>query len=163
MLKRYFGLVAAAVFLVFQFCMGAAQAAVLDEGTLTVKLNSDGDTMTLSRTQYDDGQKSFNYACAQCHVGGVTKTNPSLDLRTDTLALANPPRDSIEGLVDYMKNPTTYDGETEIYEIHPSLKSADIFPNMRNLSEDNLVNIAGYTLIQPKILGDKWGGGKIYF
>jgi photosystem II cytochrome c550 len=26
-----------------------------------------------------------------------------------------------------MKNPTTYDGEEEIAEIHPSIKSADIY------------------------------------
>jgi photosystem II cytochrome c550 len=52
-----------------------------------------------------------------------------------------------------MKNPTTYDGEESIAEIHPSLKSSDIFPKMRNLSEDQLVAIGGYVLVQPKILG----------
>jgi photosystem II cytochrome c550 len=62
-----------------------------------------------------------------------------------------------------MKNPTTYDGEEEISELHPSLKSADIFTEMRNLTEDDLVAIAGHILLQPKIVGDKWGGGKIYY
>ena len=62
-----------------------------------------------------------------------------------------------------MKNPTTYDGEEEIAEIHPSIKSADIYPAMRNLRDDELVAIAGHVLVQPKILGDKWGGGKIYY
>ncbi len=96
-------------------------------------------------------------------MGGITKTNPNLDLRTETLALATPPRDNIEGLVDYMKNPTTYDGEQEIAEVHPSLRSADIFPKMRNLTEKDLVAIAGHILVEPKILGDKWGGGKVYY
>jgi photosystem II cytochrome c550 len=65
--------------------------------------------------------------------------------------------------VDYMKDPTTYDGEESIAEIHPSLKSSDIFPKMRNLTDDELANIGGYVLVEPKILGNKWGGGKIYF
>jgi photosystem II cytochrome c550 len=163
MLKRYFGLVAATVFIAFQLWTGIAQAAELDAPNLTVPLNGDGDTMTLTRTQYDDGQKLFINACATCHVGGVTKTNPNVDLAPQTLALASPRRDTIQGLVDYMKNPTTYDGEESIAEIHPSLKSSDIFPKMRNLTEDELVNIGGFVLVQPKILGDQWGGGKIYY
>jgi photosystem II cytochrome c550 len=163
MLKRYFGLVVATVFFAFQLWTGTAQAAKLDASDLTVPLNLDGDTMTLTRTQYDEGQKLFNNACATCHIGGVTKTNPSVDLAPETLALASPRRDTIAGLVDYMKNPTTYDGEESIAEIHPSLKSSDIFPIMRNLTEDELVEIGGYVLVQPKILGIRWGGGKIYF
>jgi photosystem II cytochrome c550 len=163
MLKRYFGLIAATVFFAFQLWTGIAQAAALDASDLTVPLNGDGDTMTLTRTQYDDGQKLFINACSTCHVGGVTKTNPSVDLAPETLALANPRRDTIQGLVDYMKNPTTYDGEDSIAEIHPSLKSSDIFPKMRNLTEDELVNIGGFVLVQPKILGEQWGGGKIYY
>jgi photosystem II cytochrome c550 len=163
MLRRYFGLIAATVFFAFQLWTGIAQAAELEASDLTVALNGEGDTMTLTRTQYDDGQKLFINACATCHVGGVTKTNPNVDLAPETLALASPRRDTIQGLVDYMKDPTTYDGEDSIAEIHPSLKSADIFPKMRNLTEDELVNIGGFVLVQPKILGDKWGGGKIYY
>lgn len=163
MLRRYFGLVVAAVFFTFQLWTGVAQAAELDALTRTVPLNGAGDTITLTRKQFDDGRKLFDAACATCHVGGVTKTNPSLDLAPETLALASPQRNTIEGLVDYMKNPTTYDGEESIAEIHPSLKSSDIFPKMRNLSDDELVAISGYILVQPKILGDKWGGGKIYY
>jgi photosystem II cytochrome c550 len=163
MLRRYFGLVVAAVFFTFQLWTGVAQAAEFDALTRTVPLNGDGDTITLTRKQYDDGRKLFDVACATCHVGGVTKTNPSIDLAPETLALASPQRNTIAGLVDYMKDPTTYDGEESIAEIHPSLKSSDIFPKMRNLSEDELVAIGGYVLVQPKILGDKWGGGKIYY
>ena len=62
--------------------------------------------------------------------------------------------------MDYLHNPTTYDGFVEISELHPSTKSADIFPEMRNLSEDDLVDVAGHILMQPTILGEQWGGGK---
>jgi photosystem II cytochrome c550 len=163
MLKRYIWLVVATVFFAFQVLSGSATAAQLDEATRTVQLNEQGDTVVLSRQQVDDGQRLFNYACSTCHVGGVTKTNPSLDLAPETLSLANPSRNSVAGLVDYMKNPTTYDGEESIAELHPSLKSADIFPKMRNLTEKDLQAIAGHILIQPKVLGQQWGGGKIYY
>ena len=61
-----------------------------------------------------------------------------------------------------MKNPTSYDGFEEIYELHPSLKSADIYPEMRNLTEDDLYSLAGFMLIEPKVKGKQWGGGKIF-
>jgi photosystem II cytochrome c550 len=160
--RRYLGLMLATVFFAFQLWTGVAQAAVLDEATRTVTLNGDGDTITLTRKQFEDGHKLFDSTCSTCHVGGVTKTNPSIDL-ADALELANPRRDNVESLVNFMKDPMTYDGEESIAEIHPSLKSSDIFPKMRNLTEDELVNIAGYILVQPKVLGDRWGGGKIYF
>ena len=62
-----------------------------------------------------------------------------------------------------MKDPTTYDGLESITEIHPSIKSADIFPKMRALTDDDLLAIAGHILLQPKIVAEKWGGGKIYY
>ncbi|MFM6308476.1 MAG: cytochrome c-550, partial [Dolichospermum sp.] len=93
----------------------------------------------------------------------VTKTNHNVGLEPAALAGAVPNRNNIEGLVDYMKNPTTYDGVTEISEIHPSIKSQDIFKVMRNLTEEDLKAIAGHILLEPKVVGTKWGGGKIYY
>ena len=93
----------------------------------------------------------------------LSKTNPNVGLDPEALSLATPQRNTIEGLVDYMKNPTTFDGLESIAEIHPSIKSADIFPTMRALTEDDLFTIAGHILTQPKILAEKWGGGKIYY
>lgn len=74
-----------------------------------------------------------------------------------------PARDNVLSLVDYMKDPTSYDGATSIAELHPSIKSAEIFPKMRDLTDKDLFAIAGHILIQPKIEPDKWGGGKIYY
>jgi photosystem II cytochrome c550 len=163
MFRRLIGVVVATVLLTFGLIVSSATAVELDEATRTLPLNTDGDTITLSLKQVKEGKRLFQYACAQCHAGGVTKTNQNVGLEPEALALATPNRNNIEGLVDYMKNPTTYDGEEEISELHPSIKSADIFTEMRNLTDDDLKAIAGHILLQPKILGDKWGGGKIYY
>ncbi|MEH1970178.1 MULTISPECIES: photosystem II cytochrome c-550 [unclassified Nostoc] len=163
MFRRLIGVVVVTVFLSFQLIVGSATAVELDKATRTVPLNAQGETTVLSLKQVKEGKRLFNYACAQCHAGGVTKTNQNVGLTPDDLALATPNRNNVEGLVDYLKNPTTYDGEEEISEIHPSIKSADIFTAMRNLTDDDLEAIAGHILLQPKIVGTKWGGGKIYY
>lgn len=162
MLKKYIWLAVATVFFVCHLFVGNAVAAELDEAARTVQLNSQGDTVTLSVKQLSEGKRLFNYACAICHLGGITKTNPNVGLDPDSLAGALPARDNLEALVDYMHEPTTYDGLTDIAELHPSTKSADVFPKMRNLTEDDLVDIAGYILVQPKVKGEMWGGGKVY-
>ncbi|AFW94396.1 MULTISPECIES: photosystem II cytochrome c-550 [Nostocales] len=163
MFKRLIGVVVATILLTLQMVVGTATAMQLDEAIRTVPLNDQGNTVVLSLKQVKEGKRLFNFACAQCHAGGVTKTNQNVGLDPEALAGALPKRNNIVGLVDYIKNPTTYDGETEISEIHPSIKSADIFPQMRNLTEDNLVAISGHILLQPKVVGTKWGGGKIYY
>ena len=137
-------------------------AVELDDATRTVQL-SDTKTVTLTPEQVKKGKRLFLNSCSICHTGGITKTNPNVGLDTEALSLATPARNTIEGLVDYMKNPTTFDGLESIAEIHPSIKSADIFPRMRSLTEDDLVAIAGHILVQPKIVAEKWGGGKIYY
>lgn len=163
MLKRYIWLAVATVFFAFQLLVGSATAAELDAATRTIPRNAEGDTITLSLKQVKEGKRLFQYACAQCHVGGITKTDPNVGLDPEALSLATPPRNSVDALVEYMKDPTSYDGEQSIAEIHPSLKSKDTFAAMRNLTEDDLVAIAGHILLQPKVVGDKWGGGKIYY
>ncbi|MBI4784928.1 MAG: cytochrome c-550 [Oscillatoriophycideae cyanobacterium NC_groundwater_1537_Pr4_S-0.65um_50_18] len=163
MFKKYIWLIAVTLFFAFQGFVGGAIAAELDAATRTVPLSDTGETVVLSLKQVAQGKRMFNYACGQCHVGGVTKTDPNIGLDPETLALASPARDNIESLVDYMKNPTTYDGLDSIAELHPSTQSTDIFPKMRNLTEDDLVAIAGHILLQPKVVGQKWGGGKIYY
>nr|UEQ12170.1 photosystem II cytochrome c550 [Batrachospermum sp.] len=140
-----------------------AYAIELDQSTLTVPLNSSGKTIILTPEQVKRGKRLFNNTCSQCHNGGITKTNPNIGLDPEGLSLATPPRDNIESLIDYMKNPTSYDGAESIAELHPSIKSAEIFPKMRNLTDDDLLTIAGHILVQPKVVLEKWGGGKIYY
>ncbi|MCY7407372.1 MAG: cytochrome c-550 [Alkalinema sp. CAN_BIN05] len=162
MLKRLFGIAIAAIVFLFQV-VPAAQAAQMDVATRTVPFNPEGATLTLSLKQVSEGKRLFQYACAQCHAGGVTKTDPNVGLDPEALDLATPPRNTVASLIDYMKNPTSYDGVLEISEMHPSLKSKDTFPEMRNLTEEDLTVIAGHVLMMPKVVGNRWGGGKIFY
>ena len=146
----------------FSFVISSSSAIELDDATRTIALNSTK-SVTLSPEQVKRGKRLFLSTCSVCHTGGITKTNPNVGLDTEALSLATPTRNTVEGLVDYMKNPTTFDGLESIAEIHPSIKSADIFPKMRSLTEDDLFAIAGHILVQPKIVAEKWGGGKIYY
>ena len=141
----------------------AANAIELDEATRTIALDSSGKSTVLTAEQVKRGKRLFNASCGSCHTGGITKTNPNIGLDAEALSLATPNRNSVAGLVDYMKNPTTFDGLDSIAETHPSIASADIFPKMRSLSEDDLFAIAGHILLQPKVVSEKWGGGKIYY
>jgi photosystem II cytochrome c550 len=146
----------------FGLVVSSSLAVELDDATRTVQLNA-SKTVVLSPEQVKRGKRLFVNTCSICHTGGITKTNPNVGLDSEALSLATPTRNTIEGLVDYMKNPTTFDGLESIAEIHPSIRSADIFPKMRTLTEDDLYAIAGHILVSPKIIAEKWGGGKIYY
>ena len=150
------------ILVIFVSSLTSSWSNELDDAVRTVQLNQTK-TITLTPEQVKRGKRLFNATCSICHAGGVTKTNPNVGLDAEALSLANPARNTVEGLVDYLKNPTTFDGLESIAEIHPSIKSADIFPKMRSLTEDDLVALAGHILIQPKIVAEKWGGGKIYY
>ncbi|MEM6448802.1 MAG: photosystem II cytochrome c-550 [Cyanobacteria bacterium P01_D01_bin.105] len=165
MLKRCTGLLLAAIIFVSGVLgaglfPGEAIAAELDAATRTITANEAGDTVTFSVEKVLRGREKFNKTCAICHLGGITKTNPNVGLDTESLEGAFPARDNLAGLVDYLQNPTTYDGLVEISELHPSMKSTDIYPKMRKLTDDDLEAISAHILIMPKILGDKWGAGK---
>lgn len=147
----------------FNLFVLSTYAIDLDENTRSVTMDSSGTIKTLTPEQVKRGKRLFNNTCAQCHNGGITKTNPNIGLEPESLSLATPARDNINSLVDYMKSPRSYDGEISIVELHPSIKSAEIFPKMRNLTDEDLVAIAGHILIQPKLGLEKWGGGKIYY
>ena len=58
--------------------------------------------MTFTEQEINTGRKVFNTSCGTCHAGGITKTNHNVGLDPETLALATPPRDNVDALVDYM-------------------------------------------------------------
>ena len=158
MLKKYSQIVSILFVGIFSLFVTTASAIDLDEATRTVVQDSKGTTVVLSPEQVKRGKRLFNATCGACHLGGITKTNPNVGLDPEALSLATPRRDSIEGLVDFLKNPTTYDGQESIAEVHPSVKSADIYPRMRSLTDDDLYAIAGHIMLQPKIVTEKWLG-----
>ncbi|CAN0167144.1 unnamed protein product, partial [Ectocarpus sp. 4 AP-2014] len=61
-------------------------AIELDEATRTIPATSDGKTIVLTPEQVKRGKRLFNSSCGQCHVGGITKTNPNLGLDTEALS-----------------------------------------------------------------------------
>ena len=141
----------------------AAVAANWEADSLTVPLNEAGDVVQLTEAEVKAGRRLFNQSCGTCHAGGITKTNHNIGLDIETLALATPPRDSINALVDYLHDPTSYDGEYSIADLHPNTSRSDIFLKMRDLSDNDLRLISGYILVAPNVQGQSWGGGKIYF
>ena len=163
MFKKYSQLFSIIFVCIFSMFVTTASAIDLDEATRTVVKDSSGNTVVLSPEQVKRGKRLFNATCGACHVGGITKTNPNVGLDPEALSLATPRRDNIDALIDYLKNPISYDGLESIAEVHPSIKSADIYPRMRSVTDDDLYAISGHILLQPKIVTEKWGGGKIYF
>lgn len=163
MIKKYMLVFFLAFFSMMQVYLLPATALDLTEEIRTVPLEDSGKTVVLTLDQVKRGKRLFNNTCAICHNGGITKTNPNIGLELESLSLATPSRNNINSLVDYLINPTTYDGQTSIAELHPSTKSAATFPKMRNLTDEDLFAISGHILMQPKIAAEKWGGGKIYY
>jgi photosystem II cytochrome c550 len=163
MLKKYSHVISILFVCIFSLFVTTASAIDLDEATRTVVKDGSGKTVVLTPEQVKRGKRLFNATCGACHVGGITKTNPNIGLDPEALSLATPRRDNLDALVDFLKNPTSYDGLESIAEVHPSIKSADLYPRMRSVTDDDLYAIAGHILLQPKIVTEKWGGGKIYF
>jgi len=163
MFKKYSIVCIVLFFSLFGVFVTSASAIDLDEATRTVVVDGSGTTTVLTPEQVKRGKRLFNATCGACHTGGITKTNPNVGLDPEALSLATPRRDNIAALVDYVKNPTTYDGLESIAEVHPSIKSADIYPRMRSVTDEDLYAIAGHIMLQPKIVTEKWGGGKIYY
>ena len=162
MLKKYSQIVSILFVGVFGFFVTNASAIDLDEATRTVVQDGNGKTTVLTPEQVKRGKRLFNATCGACHIGGITKTNPNVGLDPEALSLATPRRDNIDALVDFLKNPTTYDGLESIAEVHPSIKSADIYPRMRSVTDEDLTAISGHILLQPKILTEKRGSGRAH-
>jgi len=159
MLKKSTWLAVAIVLLTFVMFVNSATAIQLDKAKGTVLLNEEGETILVKEDQYQEGKKLFGYACSSCHGQGMTKTNPNVGLELKTLSLATPPRDNIKGMVDFLKAPMSFDGEDDISEEHPGIISADIYPKMRNMTEDNLVDLAGFLLVEPQV-NERWAAKK---
>jgi len=142
----------ATVLLMFGLVVGSAMAVELTTPSAPMPLNDKGDTTVAS----NKSRKANAYCYTVPSVmRGVTKTNQNIGLDPEALANATPARNNVEGLVDEKSH---YDGE-ELRNY--TQQSADIYAI--EISLKMTWSIADHVLLQPKIVGDKWGGGKIYF
>lgn len=162
-MKKYFWLPLLALFFAFHMLTGSASAADTPKDVRTIPSNEGGNTVVVEMQDLLAGERLFKSVCADCHNQGGTKPNPNISLSASDLAGAFPARDNLAGFVDYLNNPTEYDGTGDISIFHPSTKSSDIYPEMRDLTDENLEQISAYVLIQGKIQPDKWGKGKYAF
>jgi photosystem II cytochrome c550 len=151
-----------AVFAALSF-LEPSKALDLDDEVRTTKLDGQGETIVLSLEQLKRGKRLFLAACSPCHVAGLTKPNPNVGLDSLSLQRAVPPRDNIVNLVEFLKSPKSYDGRYSIGTLHPCIEYADLYTKMRSFTESDLVAISGHILFQSKLLGERWGGGKIYY
>ncbi len=139
---------------------GPARADIED---IAIPVDGKGKTVNLTKEQLVRGKRLFNASCSTCHVGGGNRTNQNVGLAMEELAGALPQRDTIDGIVDYLNNPTSYDGLRDVSEIHPSIRSADVFPKMRSMKQQDLYDVSAYILYQNFTIPEKWGGGKQYY
>ena len=156
MLKKIVLIFIAGVVFLWQSFAGTANALSLNEDIRTIPLNEQGDTIVLSNQEAQKGAKLFTANCAQCHIQGKTKTNPNVTLSDVSLANALPARDNLEGLIDYIKHPTSYDGEEDLSYLHMNTEVPELWSEIRNYTEEDIKDLAGYILIQVNA-DPKWG------
>ena len=113
-----------AVVLVVMLPSSPAQAAAIDPYVvrylrvtepIALELNGQGETRPFSPQEISSGKQLFETNCMNCHVGGATLPDPQVSLSLTKLKGANPPRDNINSMVAYFRQPMTYDGSQETY------------------------------------------------
>lgn len=82
---------------------------------VALELDKQGNTKEFSAEDLSQGKQLFETHCLNCHVGGATLPNPTESLSLNTLAGATPPRDTVNALVEFLRQPMTYDGSEESY------------------------------------------------
>jgi photosystem II cytochrome c550 len=78
-------------------------------------LDAAGATQSFSNIDVSRGKRLFEENCKNCHVGGATLPNPLVSLSLEALKGATPPRDTINSLVAFIRQPMAYDGSEETY------------------------------------------------
>ncbi len=82
---------------------------------VAVELDGEGHTRLFSAEDFSAGKRLFEQNCLNCHVGGATLPDPTISLSLTALKGATPPRDDINSLVAYLREPMTYDGSEETF------------------------------------------------
>lgn len=151
MLRRWFSVrrlltVLAASLILMVSCL-PAQAAGVDgyvsrylKATEPVPLEVDdqGNTRLFSPEDLSAGKRLFTQSCLNCHVGGVTLPDPTVSLSLSDLKGATPPRDHINALVAYFRQPMTYDGS------EPTFWCREVPESW--MSQEQVENLAAFVL-----------------
>jgi len=82
---------------------------------VALDLDGQGQTRLFALEDFAVGKNLFENNCKNCHLGGATLPNPPVSLSLAALQEAVPQRDNINNLVDYLRQPMTYDGTEENY------------------------------------------------
>lgn len=101
-------------------------------------MDVEGQTRLFSAADLSLGKRFFEDNCKNCHVGGSTLPDPTAPLSLEALRKATPPRDSVLGLVAFLRQPMTYDGSEETYSCRQVPESW--------LSEAEAENVAAFIL-----------------
>jgi photosystem II cytochrome c550 len=78
---------------------------------ISLPLNQAGESRSFTASDLSVGKRLFEVNCVSCHVGGATLPNPLVSLSLEDLKGATPPRDNINALVAFQREPLTYDGQ----------------------------------------------------
>lgn len=78
---------------------------------ISLPLDQQGQFIAVTSADLSVGKRLFEENCKNCHVGGSTLPNPLVSLSLEDLKGASPPRNTVQGLVDYQRQPLTYDGK----------------------------------------------------
>lgn len=77
---------------------------------VALDLDGQGQTKVFTPEELAQGKELFKTNCINCHVGGTTLQDPRVSLGLETLAGATPPRDNVNGIISFLREPMTYDG-----------------------------------------------------
>jgi photosystem II cytochrome c550 len=114
--------------------------------------DASGQLRSFDAEQISAGKHLFETNCLNCHVAGETLPDPRITLSLQDLSQATPPRDTISGLVAYLRQPMTYDGS------EPTLSCREIPEDW--LSQAQVENLAAF-LLRTAQKAPGWGTGAL--
>ena len=118
-----------------------------------ISVDGKGETKLFDGEDLSVGIKLFSENCQRCHVGGANIIYPTVSLSLDRLANATPPRDNLNGLVAFMRQPMIYDGSEESYWCRQVPESW--------LSQEEIEKLAAF-VIRAAQKGPAWGTENLF-
>lgn len=115
---------------------------------ISLEIDSQGQTKPFSAENLSEGKQLFERNCLNCHVGGSTLPDPTVPLSLTALEGATPRRDTINGLVAYLRQPMTYDGSEETVWCRQVPETW--------LSQEQIEHLAGFVLRAAQV-APGWG------